>query len=49
MSLDYARPRFSPIRQIILFLCTFNNSIAQKNIHSFSVEVFGAQNTIGVN
>lgn len=31
------------------FLCTFNNSFAQKNLHSFSVEAFGAQNTIGFN
>ncbi len=34
---------------LAVFLCTFNNSIAQQNIHSFSVEAFGAQNTIGVN
>lgn len=34
---------------LVVFLCTFNNSIAQKNIHSFSIEAFGAQNTIGVN
>ena len=34
---------------LAVFLCTFNNSIAQKNIHSFSVEAFRAQNTIGVN
>lgn len=32
-----------------LFLVPFNNSNAQKNIHSFSIEAFGAQNTIGIN
>lgn len=32
-----------------IFLSIFNNSVAQKNIHSFSIEAFGAQNTIGVN
>ena len=33
----------------IVFLCSLNNSIAQKNIQSISVEAFGAQNTIGIN